>query len=135
MKIAVSMLTHFNISDVEGGVNTAHRYLTSTVIGRLVVADYDLHLPNSQLLTAAPINRLTFYRCNFNIVQDNALEDSSSELPHTIGCAGCARATLCDQEKLALTDEGVLDYSFCADLGSLQARGRTFTLTNASIRS
>ncbi|KAH7724335.1 hypothetical protein AAVH_08223 [Aphelenchoides avenae] len=106
------------------------------------------------------IDCLSFERCNFNVGGTNALEETllgcrfpelfieSSKLPggqlndgilHKIGHAGCAlvdfadNAPLTEDEKYAVTDEGILDYCFSSDLGALKDHGRALYVTDASV--
>ncbi|KAH7715412.1 hypothetical protein AAVH_17184 [Aphelenchoides avenae] len=148
--------------DVEGGIDMARRYLTYTYIGILVVSDHDIALPNPQLLTAHEehISCLSFERCNFTIGEGNALDKTlfgcrigqlfieTSKLPgwqvndeflHKTCYAGCClvdfagNAPLTEDELYAVTDEGILSYCFSSDLGAMKDRGRTLSVTDASI--
>ncbi|KAH7693815.1 hypothetical protein AAVH_39145, partial [Aphelenchoides avenae] len=147
---------------VEGGIDMARRYLTSTCIGILVVSDHDAAPPSPLLLTADEerIKSLSFERCNFSMGGRKALEETlsrcifaqlfieCSKLPgwqlnddflHALCLSGCVlvdfacNAPITGDEKFAVTDEGILDYCFSSDVGARKDRARTLYVTRDSI--
>lgn len=58
---------------------------------------------------------------------------------HKTCYAGCClvdfagNAPLTEDELYAVTDEGILSYCFSSDLGAMKDRGRTLSVTDASI--
>ncbi|KAH7714422.1 hypothetical protein AAVH_18241 [Aphelenchoides avenae] len=144
--------------NVEGGIDKARRYLTSSFVRILDVKDHYKRLPNPQLLTAREvrIGSLSFERCNFKTGTDNALEQTllgsrfsqlyvaNSKLPgwqvnddllHKLCCAGCVLVDLGANAypECAVTDAGILEYCFSSDLGALKDRGRTLFMSMPSI--
>ncbi|KAH7702430.1 hypothetical protein AAVH_30418, partial [Aphelenchoides avenae] len=148
--------------DVEGGIDMARRYLTSTFIRIFVVSDHDVAMPNPQLFTAHEerINRILFERCNFNrrvrsdarasemlvVARDDCgrLFTKNSNFPgsqvtdgllHILCCAGCELvdfARTYTRGKYLVTDESILEYCFSSDLGAMKDRGHTLSLQDAA---
>ncbi|KAH7687827.1 hypothetical protein AAVH_40620, partial [Aphelenchoides avenae] len=63
-------------------------------------------------------------------LNDDRLRDLCRVGCHLVDFAGTA--PLSDDEKYAVTDEGILDYCFSSDLGALKDRGRYLAVTEAS---